>query len=108
MSRLHQLLEDEGRDLSAARCGMWVTVALVLMIVTIDTVLTIVNAPARIPNTVYGLMGTMFVSFASWAAGPRIAEYLAPQLGAAVQGLSGAARDARLPSKTDDERGTPG
>jgi hypothetical protein len=49
----------------------------------------------------------MFVAFASWAAGPRIAEYLAPQLGAVVQGLASAVRDSRLPSKHDDERGDP-
>jgi len=107
VTRLQQLVEDEGFHLSAARVGMWLTVLLAFATVGIDAGLTIARAPALLPNTIYGLEGTMFVAFASWAAGPRIAEYLAPQLGAVVQGLASAVRDSRLPSKHDDERGDP-
>lgn len=103
MSRLSHLIEDESGDLSAARCGMWLTLLLAYVTVVVD----LVRVAHAVPNTVYGLEGTMFMAFASWAAGPRIAQYLAPQVGAVAQGLASAVRDARLPSKHDDERGDP-
>lgn len=100
MMRLHQLFEDEKDNISAARCGMWLTIVLAVATIVVD----ILRATNHVPNTVYGLEATMFMSFCSWAAGPRIAQYLAPQIGNAVSGLAAAVRDVRLPSKTDDER----
>ncbi|MDB4876477.1 MAG: hypothetical protein JWM41_2923 [Gemmatimonadetes bacterium] len=106
-AHLRQLVEDEKQKLSAARVGLWITVVLALATVGVDVALTLGRAKALIPNTVYGLEGTMFTVFASWAAGPRIAQYLGPQVGQVAAGLASAVRDARLPSKHDDERGDP-
>ncbi len=103
--RLHELIEDERHHLSSARCGLWFTVALAALTVATDVYLTAgTTLTARIPNPVYGLEGTMFTVFAAWAAGPRIAQYLGPQVGAVASGLAAAVRDARLPSRSDDER----
>lgn len=105
--RLHQLIEDEKHKLSAARVGLWITVGLALATVGVDIHLTMIAALAHIPNTVYALEGTMFTAFAAWAGGPRIAQYLGPQIGAVATGIAAAIRDARLPSKQDDERADP-
>lgn len=105
--RLSQLIEDEKGKLSAARIGLWITVGVSLVNFGVDVWLTLVDGKARIPNTVYALEGTMFTVFAAWAAGPRIAQYLGPQVGQIASGIAAAVRDTRLPSKTDDERGTP-
>lgn len=108
LNRIHQLVEDEKKKLSAARCGLWVTVVLAIATVACDVWLTFGAGKARIPNTVYSLEGTMFTAFATWAAGPRIAQYIGPQIGSVASGIASAVRDARLPSiRTDDERGDP-
>ena len=91
---LRDLVTDERGHLSSARVGLWTTVAVTLVVVGIDVVLTLHGAQARVPNTVYGVLGTMFMAFASWAAGPRIAQYLGPQIGQVASGLASASRDA--------------
>jgi hypothetical protein len=100
------LVTDEQGKMSAARVGLWITVAESLIVVAIDVHLAIANASARVPNTVYALLGTQFTIFAMWAAGPRIAEYIGPQLGKVVSALATARTDPREPNaRTDDERG---
>jgi len=106
--RLEQLIEDEKKKLSASRVGLWITVTLTIVTIAIDVYLTLHAAKAFIPNTVYALEGTMFTAFATWAAGPRIAQYLGPQVGQVATGIAAAARDALLPNnRKDDERGDP-
>lgn len=102
--RLHELFTDERAKLSAARLGLWITVGMALVTVGFDVYMTWLGGKATIPNTVYSLEATMFLAFASWAGGPRIAQYLGPQIGVAASGIAAAVRDKRLPSKMDDER----
>lgn len=106
MSARELLIDEQGKS-SGARTGLWVTVAMALITVGVDIWLTVQHAtPARIPNTVYALEGTMFTVFAAWAAGPRIAQYIGPQLGKVVSALATARQDPREPNaRTDDERG---
>lgn len=99
-----QLVKDERGCVSSARVGLWVVaVPLTLCAVVIDIGLTVIDAPARIPNTVYGLLGTMFLCFAGWAAGPRFAAQWG-KAGEVAGALASAVRDRRLPSRHDDER----
>jgi len=90
--RLSDLVKDEKGALSSARCGLWVTVALALATVAVDVWLTFHAAKAFIPNAVYALEGTMFTVFASWAAGPRIAQYIGPVIGQVAQGIGASSR----------------
>lgn len=103
--RLHQLIEDEKHKLSVARIGVWITLALAVSTVVLDVYAAILTGNGAIPNAVYSIETTMFMVFASWAAGPRIAAHIGPQIGSAAQAVANATRDARLPSKHDDERG---
>lgn len=101
---LRQLVRDEKGKFSSARAGLWcIAVPLALGAVVIDILLTIFDAPARIPNTVYGLLGTMFLCFAGWAAGKGFAASWGTA-GSLASGLANAVRDVRLPSRKDDER----
>jgi hypothetical protein len=97
--RLPELIEDESGALSSARCGLWVTVLLAIITIALD-----ISRHTPLPNAVYSLEATMFMAFASWAAGPRIAQYIGPQIGQAAQGVASANRDTRFPSREDDER----
>ena len=105
-SRWHELVEDDRDRFSSARFGLWTTVLLTVLVIFVDLFLVLTKAPHFVPNTVYGVLGTMFMAFASWAAGPRIAQYIGPQIGAVAQGLASAVRSDREPNaRTDDERG---
>ncbi|MEA3244798.1 MAG: hypothetical protein U9Q74_01450 [Gemmatimonadota bacterium] len=103
--RLGELIHDEKGKLSVARCGLWLTIGVALVVMAVDVHLVVSGAEARVPNTVYALLGTMFTAFAAWAGGPRIAQYLAPQVGQVASGIAAAARDpiaARRKQAADD------
>lgn len=88
---VRELVSDEKHHLSTARVGLWTTMVLTFATIAIDIVLTIL-AKHTIPNAIYSLEGTMFTVFASWAAGPRIAQYIGPQIGQIAQGIGASAR----------------
>lgn len=101
------LVTDEQNKTSASRVGLWITVVLALVTVGVDIALTLRLAAQHIPNTVYALEGTMFTVFAAWAAGPRIAQYIGPQIGQIASGIAAATRDAMppFPGMDTGERG---
>ena len=104
--RWSDLVKDERGALSSARCGLWVTVALALLTVGVDVWLTLHGSKVSIPNPAYALEGTMFTVFATWAGGPRIAQYIGPQIGQVASGIGSALRSNREPdARKDDERG---
>lgn len=90
---LRDLVLDERHHLSSARIGVWVTVLFVAVTGGVDIYLTVTGAHFRIPNAVYSTFGTMFMAFASWAGGPRIAQWIGPQIGQVAQGIGAANRD---------------
>lgn len=103
--RLHELATDEKGKLSTARLGLWITIIAALTAMGLDIYAQIfLNARPPIPNAVYSLLGTMFMAFATMVGGPRMAQYLGPQIGAVSAGIASAVRDMRLPSRDDDER----
>lgn len=90
------LLRDEQGSWSSARCSFWISLLVTLALIVVDAL-----TGASVPNAAYSLLGTIVVATASWAAGPRIAQYLAPQLGAIAKGIG----DSRIPDiRKDDER----
>lgn len=92
------LLTDEQGSRSSARTLLWVTVLFTLGIVAVD-----VLTPAEVAPDAYKLLAGMVTAFAAWAAGPRIAQYLAPGVTAAFSRFS---TDTTRPNnKVDDERG---
>lgn len=93
MTKLRELISDESHHLSSARVGLWATVLESFVVVGVDVGLSLARFPTHIPNTVYVLLGTQFTVFAGWAAGPRIAKYLLPQIGQIAQGIGAANRD---------------
>lgn len=103
--QIKHLVTDDKGELSIARLGVWLTIFLAVATISIDVALVLAGVTLSIPNAAYALESTMFMAFVSWVAGPRMASYLAPQIGGVAQGVASAVRDARLPSKHDDERG---
>lgn len=100
---IRQLVRDERGKVSSARTGLWlIAVPLAVFVIAIDIGLALATKPA-LPNTVYGLLGTMFLCFAGWAAGKGFAKEWG-SVGAVAGALTNAVRDPRLPAKDDDER----
>ena len=86
MSYLH----DEQKNKSSARALVWITTIFILLLIALDaTVKSVV-----VPVAAYSLLGSIDLAFAAWAAGPRIAQYIGPQIGRAAQGISEAGKDA--------------
>ena len=94
---LKDILKDERGSLSAARISLFVSLAFTAAIIVADSLLW-----ATVPNAAYALMGTIFTGLLAWAAGPRIAQYILPQIGAVTSGIAAAlVREPRRPDLLD-------
>jgi hypothetical protein len=95
---IRQILADEKGKLSAARVLLVATLAFTAVIIVADSLLW-----AEVPNAAYALMGTIFTGLLAWTAGPRIAQYFGPQLGAIASGIgSSLTREPRRPELLDN------
>ena len=94
-----ELLADENGKLSAARVLLVLSLAFTAVIIVADSLLW-----ATVPNAAYALLGTIFTGLLAWTAGPRIAQYLLPQIGAVASGIGAAlVREPRRPELLDND-----
>jgi len=99
---LSELVRDEEGRLSSARFSFWLTLLVSLTLV----VLSALSEAVALSAAAYALLGTIFTFTACWAAGPRVAKYLGPQIGRVVDAIGKAKDDRRLPDiRRDDESG---
>jgi hypothetical protein len=93
------LLRDEQGNWSSARCAFWVTLVVTLALIVFDSCGVVAMAGAA-----YTLLGSLVIALASWAAGPRIASYLAPQIGKVGAAIASASAKVveRRKQGTDD------
>ena len=75
-------LRDEQGAWSSARIGLWTTLVFAGWYIVTNE---------RPEPDVLSLLGSALMGFMAWAGGPRMAQYIAPQIGAIAQGI-GAAR----------------
>jgi hypothetical protein len=96
--------KDESGAWSMARVLLTISLALTFALVALDTFL-----PVDVPGEGYVLFGTIFTGLLAWTAGPRIAQYVGPQMGAVASGIAQAVQRQRLAGtddrRKDDERG---
>jgi len=96
---IRQILADEKGKLSAARVLLVASLAFTAAIIVADSMLW-----ATVPNAAYALLGTIFTGLLAWTAGPRIAQYLLPQIGAVASGIGAAlVREPRRPELLDND-----
>ena len=97
MNVLSEILRDERGSLSAARIFLFASLVFTAVIIVVDSLLW-----ATVPNAAYALLGTIFTGLLAWAAGPRIAQYFGPQIGAVASGIGTAlVREPRRPDLLD-------
>jgi hypothetical protein len=96
---IRQILADEKGNLSAARVLLSASLVFTAAIIVADSLLW-----AEVPNAAYALLGTIFTGLLAWTAGPRIAQYFGPQLGAIASGIGAAVvRKPRRPKLLDND-----
>ena len=95
---IKDIISDEKGKLSAAR------VLLVgCLVFTGGIILTDSLFWGEVPNAAYALLGTIFTGLLAWCAGPRIAQYLGPQIGAVAKGIGDAVKQPRRPDLLDND-----
>ena len=96
---IRQLLSDEKGKVSAARTLLVGEMLYTGILILFDIVLW-----GDVSNAIYALLGTIFTGLLAWAAGPRIAQYLLPQIGAVAQGIGASlTKDPRRPDLLDND-----
>jgi hypothetical protein len=104
---IRQILADEKGNPSAARVLLVASLAFTAAIIVVESLLW-----ATVPNAAYALLGTIFTGLLAWTAGPRIAQYILPQIGAIASGIGASVTREPLkpklldndPAFRDDER----
>ena len=94
---IRHILADERGNLSAARVLLSASLVFTAVIIVADSLLW-----AEVPNAAYALLGTVFTGLLAWTAGPRIAQYIGPQVGAVASGIAKAVKGPRRPDLLDN------
>ena len=93
-----EIVKDERGSLSAARVFLAGSLAFTGTLIVLDSTIWDVPEPA------YSLLGALVVGLVAWAGGPRMAQYLAPQVGAVASGISASlTREPRRPDLLDND-----
>jgi len=93
------LLRDEQGSPSMGRILLVVVVANTLALVWLDSA-----GVVTVENAAWALLSAFLMTMIAWVAGPRIAQYLLPQIGAITQGIGASVR-AKALDRRDTERG---
>jgi len=93
---IKEILRDERGSLSAAR------IFLVCTLVFIGTLIVLDSTIWNVPEVVYTLLGSIGMGLLAWAGGPRVAQYLGPQIGAVTAGIAKAVKGPRRPDLLDN------
>ena len=91
-----EIVRDEQGSLSAARVFLAASLIFTGIIIVLDATIWYVPEPAN------SLLGGLTVGLVAWAGGPRVAQYLAPQVGAVTSGIAQAAKGLRRPELLDN------
>jgi hypothetical protein len=80
------LVTDESGKFSMGRVALWLTLLFSLRIVHADTFGYGTLSPLS-----GSLLTTLIIALVAWSAGPRLASYILPQLGAVIAAMSASA-----------------
>ena len=94
---IKEILTDERGNLSAARVLLTASMLFIAVIIVLDSTFWDVPEPA------YVLLGSWGIGLLALAGGQRVAQYLAPQVGAVASGIAQAAKRLRRPDMLDND-----
>ena len=87
---------DERGTPSAARVFLFSSLVFIAAIIVLDSTIW------DVPEVAYTLLGSLSVGLLAWAGGPRVAQYLGPQVGAVTAGIAKAVKGPRRPDLLDN------
>ena len=93
---IKEILTDERGSLSSARTFLLASLVFSGMLIVLDSTIW------EVPEVIYTLLGSLDIGLLAWAGGPRVAQYLAPQIGAAAAGIAKAVKAPRRPDLLDN------
>ena len=96
MNVISEILKDERGSFSAARTFLFGSLVFTGTIIVLDSLML------GVPEIAYTLLGSLNVGLVAWAGGPRVAQYLAPQVGAVASGIARAVKDPKRPKLLDN------
>jgi hypothetical protein len=96
---IKDLLRDERGTVSAARTFLLGVLLFTGTIIVLDSIIL------AVPEIAYTLLGSLNVGLVAWAGGPRVAQYLAPQIGAVASGIAKAVKGPQRPDLLDNSPG---
>jgi len=91
-----EIVKDERGSLSAARVFLAVSLVFTGVIIVLDSTVW------EVPESVYSLLGGLAVGLVAWAGGPRVAQYLGPQVAGVASGIAQAVRGPQQPELLDN------
>ena len=95
MFNVKEILLDESGTLSAARTFLLGVLLFTGTIIVLDSIIL------AVPEIAYTLLGSLNVGLLAWAGGPRVAQYLAPQIGSVAAGIAKAVKGPQRPKLLD-------
>ena len=96
MMRIKEILADERGTVSAARTFLLGVLLFTGTIIVLDSIIL------AVPEVVYTLLGGLNMGLLAWAGGPRVAQYLAPQIGSVTAGIAKAVKGPQRPDLLDN------
>ena len=93
---IKEILTDERGTFSAARTFLFGSLLFTGTIIVLDSLLL------GVPEIAYTLLGSLNIGLLSWAGGPRVAAYLAPQIGSVAAGIAKAVKGPQRPDLLDN------
>ena len=94
---IREIFKDERGTPSAARVFLATTMVFSGLIIVLDSIVWDVPEPA------YVLLGSLGVGLLAWTAGPRMAAYIGPQIGAVASGIAQAVKGLQRPELLDND-----
>jgi len=91
-----EIVKDERGSLSAARVFLAASLVFTGVIIVLDSTVW------DVPEAVYSLLGGLAVGLVAWAGGPRVAQYLGPQVAGVASGIAQAVRGPQQPELLDN------
>ena len=92
-----EIVKDERGSLSAARVFLAASLVFTGVIIVLDSTVW------DVPEAVYSLLGGLAVGLVAWAGGPRVAQYLGPQVAGVASGIAQAVRGPQQPELLDND-----
>tara|TARA_R110001583_G_scaffold43168_2_gene137207 strand:- start:430 stop:744 length:315 start_codon:yes stop_codon:yes gene_type:complete len=92
-----EILKDERGSLSSARTFLLASLVFSGALIILDSTIW------DVPEVVYTLLGSLDIGLLAWAGGPRVAQYLGPQVAGVASGIAQAVKSPRRPDLLDND-----